>query len=118
METHQSRRRARFSVPDLRHKFIINYAEINTPLAVVQAQARHLLKRMTELYTHISQRTLDKAVEQYSQRKAETMAAAKEKLKAEQAKSATETVNLIRVSLAWFRTKSRTRRLTALRQIL
>jgi integrase len=82
-----------FRVHDLRHTFITNHAEINTPLAVVQARAGHLSKRLTELYTHISQRALEKAAEQYEQRKAEVMAAAKEKLKIEQAKSATETVN-------------------------
>jgi len=45
-----------FRFHDLRHTFITNHAEMGTPLAVVQAQAGHLSKSMTELYTHISQR--------------------------------------------------------------
>jgi integrase len=47
-----------FRFHDLRHTFITNHAEMCTPLAVVQAQAGYLSRRMTELYTHISNRAL------------------------------------------------------------
>lgn len=48
-----------FRFHDLRHTFITNHAEIGTPLPVLMAQAGHLSKRMSELYTHISQRAME-----------------------------------------------------------
>jgi integrase len=69
-----------FRFHDLRHTFITNHAEIGTPLPVLMAQAGHLSKRMTQLYTHISNRALEDAAERYEQKKAELLQAAKEKL--------------------------------------
>ena len=69
-----------FRYHDLRHTFITNHAEMGTPLAVVQAQAGHLSKRMTELYTHISKRALEEAAAAYEERKAERQAEVQAKL--------------------------------------
>ena len=69
-----------FRFHDLRHTFITNHAEMGTPFPVVQAQAGHLSKRMTELYTHISQRAMEDAARRYEQRKAELLAEAKKRL--------------------------------------
>jgi integrase len=69
-----------FRFHDLRHTFITNHAEMGTPFPVVQAQAGHLSKRMTELYTHISQRSMEDAARRYEQRKAELLAEAKKRL--------------------------------------
>lgn len=71
---------AGFRFHDLRHTFITNHAEIGTPLPVVMAQAGHLSRRMTELYTHISQRAMQEAAERYQLRKAAAEAEAKRKL--------------------------------------
>ncbi len=69
-----------FRFHDLRHTFITNHAEMGTPFPVVQAQAGHLSKRMTELYTHISQRAMEDAARRYEQRKAELLAEAQKRL--------------------------------------
>jgi integrase len=82
-----------FRFHDLRHTFITNHAEIGTPLPVVMAQAGHLSKRMTELYTHISNRPLEDAAARYEQKKAELLEAAKKKLEQEPAKRAPSPVN-------------------------
>jgi integrase len=66
-----------FRFHDLRHTFISSHAEAGTPLSVVQAQAGHLSKSMTELYTHISQRALQEAADRYEQRKVEALAEAR-----------------------------------------
>ena len=73
-----------FRFHDLRHTFITNHAEMGTPLSVVQAQAGHLSRRMTELYTHISQRALQKAAEKYEQRKGAALERARKNLEAVQ----------------------------------
>ncbi len=69
-----------FRFHDLRHTYITNHAEMGTPLPVVQAQAGHLSKRMTEVYTHISQRSMQEAAARYEQRKAEQLTEAKRRL--------------------------------------
>ncbi|MGI9071506.1 MAG: tyrosine-type recombinase/integrase [Bryobacteraceae bacterium] len=68
-----------FRFHDLRHTFITNHAEIGTPIQVVMATAGHLSQRMTELYTHISQRTMQEAAERFEERKAELLAEARAK---------------------------------------
>jgi integrase len=73
-----------FRFHDLRHTFITSHAEAGTPLPVVEAQAGHLSPEMTKLYTHISQRAMRKAADQYELRKAEALAEAKKKLQDEQ----------------------------------
>jgi hypothetical protein len=57
------------------------------------AQAGHLSKRLTELYTHISSRSLQEAAERYEQRKAEMMAEAKRKLEQHTGKAPTPILN-------------------------
>ncbi|MCU1294248.1 MAG: hypothetical protein JWP08_3098, partial [Bryobacterales bacterium] len=49
--------------------------------------------RMTELYTHISSRSLQEAAERYEQRKAEMMAEAKRKLEQHTGKAPTPILN-------------------------
>jgi hypothetical protein len=53
---------------------------MGTPLPVVMAQAGHLSKRMSELYTHIRQRAMQDAAERFEQRKAARIVEAKKKL--------------------------------------
>lgn len=64
---------------DMRHTFVTTHAELGTPLPVLQAQAGHLSRKMTELYTHISQRAMQKAADKFEQDKLERMADAKRK---------------------------------------
>lgn len=69
-----------FRFHDLRHTFITNHAEIGTPIQVLMATAGHLSQRMTELYTHISQRSMQEAADRYEQRKTEWLAEARAKV--------------------------------------
>jgi integrase len=69
-----------FRFHDLRHTFITNHAEIGTPIQVLMATAGHLSHKMTELYTHISHRSMQEAAERYEQRKAELLAEARAKV--------------------------------------
>jgi len=69
-----------FRFHDLRHTFITNHAEIGTPLPVVMAQAGHLSRRMTDLYTHISQRSMQEAAERFEQKQYERREEARRKL--------------------------------------
>lgn len=57
------------------------------------AQAGHLSKRMSELYTHISQRALEEAAERFEQKKAESMAKARKRLQDDAGKRPMEPVN-------------------------
>jgi hypothetical protein len=66
---------------------------MGTPLPVVMAQAGHLSKRMSELYTHISQRALEEAAERFEQKKAESMAKARKRLQDDAGKRPMEPVN-------------------------
>lgn len=72
-----------FRFHDLRHTFITNHAEIGTPIQVLMATAGHLSQKMTELYTHISQRSMYEAAERFEQRKAALLAEARAKLTSE-----------------------------------
>jgi integrase len=64
----------RFRFHDLRHTFITTHAEIGTPLPVLMAQAGHLSRQMTELYTHISQKAMQQAAHNFEQSKIERLA--------------------------------------------
>jgi integrase len=46
---------------DLRHNWITSHAEIGTPQSVLEAQAGHLSKRMSDRYKHISEKAARKA---------------------------------------------------------
>jgi len=46
---------------DLRHNWITSHAEIGTPQSVLEAQAGHLSKRMSDHYKHISEKAARKA---------------------------------------------------------
>ena len=46
---------------DLRHNWITAHAEIGTPQSVLEAQAGHLSKRMSDHYKHVSERAAHKA---------------------------------------------------------
>jgi integrase len=74
---------AGFRFHDLRHTFITTHAEIGTPIQVLMATAGHLSQKMTELYTHISQRSMEEAAEKFEQRKKELIAEARAKLASE-----------------------------------
>jgi integrase len=68
-----------FRFHDLRHTFITNHAEIGTPIQVLMATAGHLSPKMTELYTHISQRSKEEAADRFQERKAELLVQARAK---------------------------------------
>jgi integrase len=76
-----------FRFHDLRHTFITNHAEIGTPIQVVMATAGHLSQRMTELYTHISQRSMQEAAKRFEERKAELLTEARAKAASQPSKS-------------------------------
>ncbi len=69
-----------FRFHDLRHTFITNHAEMGTPLPVVMAHAGHLSRKMSELYTHISQRAMEEAADRFAEKKQKSMAEARQKL--------------------------------------
>src|SRR5437867_1256649 len=51
---------------DLRHNWVTGHAEIGTPQSVLEAQAGHLSKRMSDLYKHISEKAARKASDELS----------------------------------------------------
>lgn len=65
---------------DLRHNWITGHAEIGTPQSVLEAQAGHLSKRMSDLYKHIREKAARKATDELSRIRAEQRAAARAKL--------------------------------------
>jgi integrase len=65
---------------DLRHNWVTSHAEIGTPQSVLEAQAGHLSKRMSDLYKHISERAARKASDELARVKAEQRAAARANL--------------------------------------
>jgi integrase len=79
----------RFRFHDLRHTFITTHAEIGTPLPVLMAQAGHLSRQMTELYTHISQKAMQQAAHNFEQSKIERLAEARKKLAVQPAQYST-----------------------------
>ena len=70
-----------FRFHDLRHSFISAHAEAGTPISVLQAQAGHLSKKMTEHYTHISERAMRKAQEKFEEVKRALQTEAMERVK-------------------------------------
>jgi integrase len=71
---------------DLRHNWVTGHAEIGTPQSVLEAQAGHLSKRMSDLYKHISEKAARKASDELSRVKTEQRAEARAKLQ-EQARA-------------------------------
>src|SRR5262249_48701340 len=65
---------------DLRHNWVTSHAEIGTPQSVLEAQAGHLSKRMSDHYKHISERAARKAAEELARIRAEQRAKARAKL--------------------------------------
>jgi integrase len=66
---------------DLRHNWVTAHAELGTPQSVLEAQAGHLSKRMSDHYKHISEGAAKKAAEELARVKAEQRAEARAKLK-------------------------------------
>lgn len=73
-------RLGKFRFHDLRHTFITMHAEMGTPLPVLMEQAGHLSEKMTRLYTHISQKAMQKAAENFERVKLERLADARKEL--------------------------------------
>ena len=67
---------------DLRHNWVTSHAEIGTPQSVLEAQAGHLSKRMSDHYKHISEKAARKASDQLARVKAEQRSEARAKLEA------------------------------------
>jgi integrase len=65
---------------DLRHNWVTGHAELGTPQSVLEAQAGHLSKRMSDLYKHISEKAARKASDELSRVKTEQRAEARAKL--------------------------------------
>jgi integrase len=65
---------------DLRHSWITSHAEIGTPQSVLEAQAGHLSKRMSDHYKHISEKAARKASDALSRVRAEQRAEARAKM--------------------------------------
>jgi integrase len=76
---------------DLRHNWVTSHAENGTPQSVLEAQAGHLSKRMSDHYKHISEGAARKATDDLARVKAAQRAEARAKLQ-EKAK-ANEAVN-------------------------
>jgi integrase len=64
---------------DLRHNWVTSHAEIGTPQSVLEAQAGHLSKRMSDLYKHISEKAARKASDELARVRAEQRAEARAK---------------------------------------
>jgi hypothetical protein len=62
-------------------------------MPVLMATAGHLSQKMTELYTHISNRSMEEAADKYELRKAERLAEAKAKLALKQIQPASTQVH-------------------------
>ena len=71
---------------DLRHNWVTSHAEIGTPQSVLEAQAGHLSKRMSDHYKHISEGAARKASDELARVKAGQRAEARAKLQ-EQARA-------------------------------
>ena len=65
---------------DLRHNWVTSHAEIGTPQSVLEAQAGHLSKRMSDHYKHISERAARKAVDELASVKTAQRAEARAQL--------------------------------------
>jgi integrase len=78
---------------DLRHNWITSHAEIGTPQSVLEAQAGHLSKRMSDQYKHISEKAARKASDELARVKASQRAEARAKLEQE-ARTKTTTASI------------------------
>lgn len=65
---------------DLRHNWITSHAEIGTPQSVLEAQAGHLSKRISDKYKHISEKAARKAADELSRIKTAQRTEARMKL--------------------------------------
>jgi integrase len=65
---------------DLRHNWVTGHAEIGTPQSVLEAQAGHLSKRMSDHYKHISEKAARKAADELARVRALQRAEARAKL--------------------------------------
>jgi integrase len=79
---------------DLRHNWITSHAEIGTPQSVLEAQAGHLSKRMSDRYKHISEKAARKASDELARVKAEQRADARAKMQ-EQARADADTISIV-----------------------
>jgi integrase len=70
---------------DLRHNWITSHAEIGTPQSVLEAQAGHLSKRMSDRYKHISEKAARKASDELARIKAKQRTDARAKLRRQNA---------------------------------
>jgi hypothetical protein len=68
---------------DLRHNWVTSHAEIGTPQSVLEAQAGHLSKRMSDQHRHISEKAARKASDELGRVKAAQRAEARVKLEQE-----------------------------------
>jgi integrase len=79
---------------DLRHNWVTSHAGIGTPQSVLEAQAGHLSKRMSDHYKHISEKAARKASDELARVKAGQRAEARAKLEQEnKAKTATASID-------------------------
>jgi integrase len=78
---------------DLRHNWVTSHAEIGTPQSVLEAQAGHLSKRMSDHYKHISEKAARKASDELARVKAAQRAEVRAKLE-QDAKATTEAVSM------------------------
>ena len=67
---------------DLRHNWITAHAEIGTPQSVLEAQAGHLSKRMSDHYKHVSDRAAHKATQELTEARKKLRAEAQVRLNA------------------------------------
>lgn len=84
---------------DLRHNWITSHAEIGTPQSVLEAQAGHLSKRMSDHYKHISEKAARRASDALSRVKAEQRAAVRAKMQ-EQARADTVLIDFDAMPIA------------------
>lgn len=68
---------------DLRHNWVTGHAEIGTSQSVLEAQAGHLSKQMSDHYTHISAQAARKAADELARTKAAQRAEARAKMVAQ-----------------------------------
>jgi hypothetical protein len=66
---------------DLMHNWVNGHAEIGTPQSVLEAQAGHLSKRMSDRYKHISEKAARKASEELGRVRTEQRAEARARLR-------------------------------------
>jgi Phage integrase family len=66
---------------DLRHNWVTSHAEIGTPQSVLEAQAGHLSKRLSDRYKHISEKAARKASDELARVKAEQRAEVRARLR-------------------------------------